>query len=549
MTDFILPPDLAGKFAQLGDHVRVAPQSEKLTAFGLFARHVAGLVGSSLPHQEAVDRLQAFAEGAGLAAAHGDDVIQEELFRSFENPIFPDPDFDCINIDEERPPEFSDDALADRFAKANKDLLRFVAVQNRWYRFVGDHWRVDDTLQIYDMARRICRHAANQCEKEKVAVALASAKTVAATVNLARADRRLAARVDDFDIDPWQLNTPAGVLDLRSGKTRPHEAADLFTKITAAAPNANCPIINWLAFLARVTNGDGDLIDFLQRVAGYALTGITREQALFFFFGTGANGKSTFINVLTGCLGAYHRTSGIETFTASTTDRHPTDLAALVGARLVTAVETEEGRRWAESKIKGLTGGDRIAARFMRQDFFEFTPVFKLIIAGNHRPSLRSVDEAIRRRFHLVPFTVTVPPAERDERLGEKLQTEWPGILSWMIAGCAAWQRHGLAPPSAVKAATASYLEAEDTLGCWVDEAGDRDPDAFETTAALFQAWRKHAGKSGEYVGSIKKFSQRLEERGETIGLSKGRDREGRRGFFGLRLPTFAAASEEPAQP
>ena len=148
----------------------------------------------------------------------------------------------------------------------------------------------------------------------------------------------------------------------------------------------------------------------MQRLAGYALTGRTSEHALAFLYGTGANGKTTFLNAITGCAGDYHRTAPIETFTASNSDRHPTDLAGLRGARLVTAIETEEGRRWAESKIKALTGGDQIAARFMRQDFFEYAPQFKLVIAGNHKPGLRTVDEAIRRRFHLVPFTVTIPP-------------------------------------------------------------------------------------------------------------------------------------------
>ena len=283
---------------------------------------------------------------------------------------------------------------------------------------------------------------------------------MAAVERLARSDRRLAGRTDDWDADPWSLNTPGGVVDLRTARMRPHRAADLFTKISGVAPDAKCETTTWNKFLDRVTDNNRELTDFLKRILGYALTGIIREHALFFLYGTGANGKSTFLNVLTGCIGDYHRSSAIETFTASTAERHPTDLAALRGARAVTAVETEEGRRWAESKIKSLTGGDRIAARFMRQDFFEFNPTFKLIIAGNHMPSLRSVDEAIRRRFHLIPFTITVPPDERDEKLGEKLKAEWPGILAWMIEGCLEWQRSGLAPPESVLSATASYLRS-----------------------------------------------------------------------------------------
>jgi putative DNA primase/helicase len=182
---------------------------------------------------------------------------------------------------------------------------------------------------------------------------------------------------------------------------------------------------------------------------------------------------------MAGILGDYHRTAPIETFTASNSDRHPTDLAGLRGARLVSASETEEGRLWAESRIKQLTGGDMISARFMRQDFFDFLPAFKLFITGNHKPSLRSVDEAIRRRFHLIPFAVTIPPEERDPDLKVKLEAEWPGILAWLIQGCLSWQASGLRPPQAVQEATAAYLEAEDAIAAWIEERCEIDPQAW----------------------------------------------------------------------
>ena len=249
---------------------------------------------------------------------------------------------------------------------------------------------------------------------------------------LAKADRRIAATVNQWDPDPWQFNTPGGVIDLRNGECRSQNSADYITKISATASDPSQRIPHWRAFLLRVTGGDAKLISFLQRVAGYCLTGITREHALFFLYGTGANGKSTFLNAITGAIGDYCRIAPIETFTAASGERHPTDLAGLRGARLVTAIETEEGRRWAESKIKALTGGDKITARFMRQDFFEYTPQFKLLIAGNHKPGLRSVDEAIRRRLHLIPFTITIPAEERDPELSDKLKAEASAILNWM---------------------------------------------------------------------------------------------------------------------
>jgi putative DNA primase/helicase len=168
----------------------------------------------------------------------------------------------------------------------------------------------------------------------------------------------------------------------------------------------------------------------------------------------------------------------------------------------------------------------------MRQDFFEYTPQFKLIIAGNHKPGLRSVDEAIRRRFNLVPFTVTIPSEERDKHLAERLRAEWPGILAWMIEGCIDWQERGLAPPRVVADATAAYLESEDAVSAWIEDCATRDANAFTKSAQLFASWSEWATKSGEFVGSQKRFSQTL----ETRGFIADRDRTLGRGFRGLRL-------------
>jgi len=410
-----------------------------------------------------------------------------------------------------RPPAFSDEALALRFADLHAEDLRYVSAWGKWYRWTGTHWQVEDTMLAFNEARAVCRRAAAECSSTNLARNLASAKTVAAVERLARADRRLAATIEQWDTDPWLLNTPGGVVDLRTGALRPHRPTDYLTRITAVAPGGSCA--TWDTFLHRATDGDGDLQAFLQRIFGYALTGDTSAQALFFLFGTGANGKSVCIDTIAGILGDYHRTAPIEAFTASSTDRHPTELAGLRGARLVTAVETEEGRRWAESKIKALTGGDKIAARFMRGDFFEYTPQFKLVIAGNHKPGLRSVDEAIRRRFHLVSFNVTIPAEERDSKLKERLQAEWPGILQWMIDGCQHWKEYGLLPPKAVVAATAAYLEAEDAMSAWIDDCCVRDPNEWTSSNELFASWRTWAERAGEPFGSTKSFAQNLETR------------------------------------
>jgi putative DNA primase/helicase len=367
---------------------------------------------------------------------------------------------------------------------------------------------------------------------DNLARQLLSANTIASVERLARCDPRLVTAIDEFDTDPWLLNTPGGTVDLKTGRMREHRAGDYITKSTTVSPGGACP--RWCAFVDEITARDPELAVFIQRMLGYALTGSTREQSLVFMYGRGANGKSVLLNTVSSILEDYHTTAPIETFTASTTERHPTELAALRGARLVTAIETEEGRRWDETKIKTLTGGDKIAARFMRQDFFEFTPQFKLIIAGNHKPTLRTVDEAIRRRFHLVPFTVTVPPEKRDKNLGEKLKAEWPGILRWMIEGCLAWQREGLSPPAAVRNATAEYLEAEDDIATWVNDCCVSDPDAWEGSTVLFNSWCGWARTAGTPIGSQRALVQKLEARFKPHRTANGR------GFVGLKVKNDA---------
>jgi putative DNA primase/helicase len=432
-----------------------------------------------------------------------------------------------IPFDDQRPAAFSDEALALLFAERHAGNLRYVEQWGKWLSWDGMRWRFDNTLHAFDRARYVCREASSQANDPRVQMAVASAKTVAAVERLAKADRRLAATSEQWDADPWLLNTPDGIIDLRSGEMRSARPEDYCTKITAVAPGGECPL--WLSFFSRITCDNPSLIEFMQIILGYSLTGITREHALFFLYGSGGNGKSVFVSTVAGVLADYHAAAAIETFTASQSEHHPTDLARLRGARLVTVNETEEGRPWAESKIKLLTGGDKVAARFMRQDFFEFVPNFKLIIAGNHMPGLRSVDEAIRRRFHLVPFSVIIPAHERDPQLLEKLKAEWPGILFWMIQGCLEWQRRGLQPPDTVKNATESYFKAEDSIATWIEECCRRDPQVWGTTTTLFDSWSSWATNAREPVGSKKAFAQNLEAR----GFQPHRTHAGR-GFFGI---------------
>lgn len=395
----------------------------------------------------------------------------------------------------------------------------------------GMLWREDDTLDVFDRCRAICRRASAECGDagERVAMKIAAAQTVAAIERLARADRRHAATVEQWDADPWLLNTPNGTVDLRTSELLGHQREQYLTKITAAGPGGDCPL--WLQFLSRITDGNSELQAFLQRVIGYCLTGSVREHALFFLYGTGSNGKSVFLSTIAGLLNDYAKTAPASAFTATSTEQHPTDVAGLRGARFVTAIETEDGRWWAEAKIKSLTGGDPVTARFMRQNFFEYVPQFKLIVAGNHKPGLRSVDEAIRRRLHLIPFTVTIGEKERDPQLAEKLKAEYSGILQWAIEGCLAWQRDGLNPPAVVQDATAQYLAAEDAIGRWIGDRCVLDPNCWCSSTALYRDYEGWCAQAGERCGSQKRFTQELEGRGFE------RDRTDRaKGFIGIGL-------------
>jgi putative DNA primase/helicase len=394
----------------------------------------------------------------------------------------------------------------------------------------GIRWDFDDTLHAFDRARAICREVAANCDSAKIGAAIASAKTVAAVERLAKADRRLAATTNQWDTCPWSLQDAGKTVDLRTGISRDPNSNDYITRkaACATAPNGT-PHPLWTAFLDRITAKNADLQTFLQRYCGYATTGATSEHKFVFAYGTGANGKSTFVNTIAAILGDYATIADMGTFIATNNERHPTDLAKLRGARLVVAQETQKGRRWDETKIKALTGGDRITARFMRQDFFDFDPTFKLFIAGNHKPRLHTVDEAMRRRLLLVPFTVQIPLAERDPDLLQKLEPERPAILRWCINGCLEWQRIGLTPPAIVQDATAAYFADQDTLQQWLDDCThDAGQFAFTRLSELFGSWKTWCEERNHAPGSSTALSEALTDRGHEKGREGG---TGQRGF------------------
>jgi putative DNA primase/helicase len=334
--------------------------------------------------------------------------------------------------------------------------------------------------------------------------------------------------IEELNRELYALNVQNGVIDLHTGELREHRRTDFITRccLVAYDPKAKAP--KWDAFLRRIFADNVAVIDFVQRAAGYSLTGDTGEQCLFILHGSGANGKSVLLEVLGRMLGAYAKQAAPDLLLAKNQDRHPTELADLFGSRLVTAIETSEGRRLAEALVKQMTGGDKMKARFMRQDFFEFDTTHKLWLATNHKPQVRGTDYAIWRRIRLIPFEVTIPEDKRDPKLAAKLiAEELPGILTWAVQGCLAWQEKGLKPPEKVQAATKAYREEMDVLAGFLDECCEINQDPhkaqlFTTTAKeLYEVYKQWCDRNGEYPETQRSFGMRLTERG--LEREKGR--------------------------
>lgn len=408
-------------------------------------------------------------------------------------------------------PCLSDDALALEFAETSESYVRLSLATGKWMIWDGARWR-PDRCSVRESIRRICRNAATTTEDGSAAIRLASAAKILAVETLARSDSRLAFDDERWDATPSLLNTPAGVVDLSTGEISSHDPNLSMTRMAAASVRGSAP--RWLEFLNSISNGDDELQEYLQRVTGYCLTGSTRDHAMFFLLGSGANGKSVFTNVLRTILGDYATAAASDLLTTSNVTRHPTELAALRGVRLVLVPEVERRARFAESRMKSLTGGDQVAARLMRQDFFTFTPQFKLMITGNQMPALDGVDEAVRRRLHIIPFTRTIPPPEQDPLLTERLLAERDGILSWAVQGCLNWQRDGLDPPASVTRVSSIYLENQDTIGEFVANSCELGPEYSAGSTDLFRLWTGWARERSEQPGSQRAFVQELHQRG-----------------------------------
>ncbi len=450
--------------------------------------------------------------------------------------------------------DLSQDALAIDMGRGGWDVdAKHVAARGKWLFWSGSHWQTDDKLDHLTRTRQFLRQTAGDvigwAERKAARIDategdklrkwakdqsrnLRSKSSVTDVAALARSNPASVAVPTDFDENRMILGTPGGTVDLRNGQLRVALRADMVTKQTLVAPaDPGAVPTLWLHILTAMFKGDQELISFMQRAAGYALTGMTTEHKLLFLYGTGRNGKSTFLGTLLNIWGDYARRAPAAVFLSSQVERHPTEIAAMHSARLVVASELPKGKTWDEAVVKDLTGGDRMTARFMRGDFFDFDPQLTLMIAGNDKPSFRGVDEAIRARVLLVPFNVKIPVEKRDKDLLEKLLAEAPAILRWAIDGAVLWQKRGLDAPAAVLAASKEYFDAEDTLGKFLGDETTANPNAFVTGADLHQRFVRWMETQGLPPWTALTLKRELKNRGWAE-----HNRNHGRGFSGMQM-------------
>lgn len=442
----------------------------------------------------------------------------------------------------------TDSGNAERFAEQHRETALYIGAWKQWLIWDGSRWKRDSRGAVGLLAKETARSIDDEVSEERDddrrkklrahATKSESLAGIKAMIELARAE--LSADPDDLDRDPWALNVENGTIDLRTGVLREHRREDMFTKVAPVTYSTAAEAPLWYAFLHQVMSGNEGLIRYLQRIVGYALTGVTSEHAMFFSHGDGSNGKSLFHNTIDGVLGDYASKAPRGLLYESKGERHPTELADLFGNRFVLCPEVKQGQRFDDSLIKDLVGEDSLKARRMHQDFWEFTPTHKLFLCGNHKPFVKGTDRGIWRRLRLIPWLVTISREEQDRGLLAKLARERPGILAWAVRGCLEWQRDGLGEPTEVQEATTAYREQQDPVREFLEAKCVFEPDAKVARAVVrteYESWCKDMGAMP--LGAMR-FSDSLKERGVTDGgnISRGGELPPANAWRGVRMKT-----------
>jgi putative DNA primase/helicase len=447
------------------------------------------------------------------------------------------------------PYRMTDLGNAERLVDRHGDDMRWVQKFRDWAVWSGRCWDASGTITVERWAKETARALVSEAaqlpdgaERKQLhahAVRSESAAKVRAMIEMARSEPGIAIEPDAFDRDPWLFNCANGALDLRTGVLQDHARADMARRISDVAydPKASAP--RWASFLRRVLP-DAETRAFLQRAVGYSLTGSTSEQKLLLMYGFGANGKTTFCETVKEVLGDYGQQMPFETLLEKRYAGIPNDVARLDGARFVLASESKDGDRFNEQLVKQLTGGDTMTARFLHAEFFDFRPQCTVWLRTNHRPVVRGTDDAIWRRFLMVPFEVQIPEDERDDSLPQQLLAELPGVLAWAVEGCLAWQRQGLAPPAEVQAATDAYRNDSDVMGTFFEECCTLRPDARVMGGQLFDTYRNWSRDAELVTMSKVSFGKKMKERGfEQIRMGE----QSARGWAGLTHKDAATPS------
>jgi putative DNA primase/helicase len=421
--------------------------------------------------------------------------------------------------------QFTDATNAQRLYREHGANKRYNPAWKKWLDWNCTHCEMDEgedlihekglesVRNIYDEVLKTDDYR-ERIEIEKYAMLSESMRRRKAFVEAASVIKALHVTADNLDPNPWLLNVKNGTIDVLTGEFREHRQEDMITKIANAEynPQADCPL--WKQFIREIMNFKTDVIGFVQTAAGWALTGDTSEQTMFILFGSGANGKSTFLNTIMYLLGDYAIATPTETFMRKNGDQYTNDIARLRGTRIVTTTEGEQGQRLSEPLIKKITGNDQMTARFLYGEFFNFTPTFKIFMATNHKPVIRGTDHGIWRRIKLIPFTTRIPEEKQDKHLELKLREEASGILNWLLEGTARWKWEGLLAPQSILNATDEYRGEMDVIGNFLKECCTQKPEQTIRIRELFKAYQDWCDGNNEHAVSERFFGLRLKEMG-----------------------------------